>query len=236
MKTKLALLATSALAALAIATPANAAGGGWYLSLTGGANWLDDNAFANQMTVIEPDTLTIDSESDTGYVIAGAVGWSLAYLAPGLKIEAEVGYRQNQVDGIWTSDQDTAGAPVADLGTLDYDQSTLSVLANVWYEFDIGGVKPYIGGGLGWADVEVDGAYLGGAGAVRVFNFSDDGFAWQAGAGVNFQVAPNMQLGVGYRYMEGPEVTVLAPLAANLATGDLESANHSAVVTLTFGM
>jgi hypothetical protein len=37
MKTKLALLATTALAALAIATPANAAGSGWYVSVTGGA-------------------------------------------------------------------------------------------------------------------------------------------------------------------------------------------------------
>jgi opacity protein-like surface antigen len=153
-------------------------------------------------------------------------------MVPGLKVEAEVAYRQNKVDGLWTTINDTAGT--TDSGTLDYDHSTLSVMANVWYEFDLAGVKPYLGGGIGWADVEVDGAYIGTVGGP--LNFSDDGFAWQAGAGVNFQVAPNIQLGVGYRYMEGPEVTILPPLAGNTVTGDLENDNHSGVVTLTFGL
>ena len=50
MRTKLALLATTTLAALAIATPAEAAGSGWYVSLTGGANWLNDNDFVSYTT------------------------------------------------------------------------------------------------------------------------------------------------------------------------------------------
>ena len=232
MKTKLALLATTALAALAIATPANAAGSGWYVSLTGGANWLNDNDF---VTASAPDTFLFNSESETGYVIAGAVGYSLANVAPGLRVEAEVAYRQNQVDGIWASDNVITDPTGTDSGVLDFDHSTLSVLANVWYDFDMGGVRPYVGGGIGWADTDVDGTFLGGS--VPAFNVGDNGFAWQLGAGVNFQVAPNVQLGVGYRYFAGPETTISAPEPANnVLTGDLDSDNHSAVATLTFGM
>jgi outer membrane immunogenic protein len=234
MRTKLALLATTTLAALAIATPAQAAGS-WYLSLTGGANWLNDNSFTGTTTV-DPDSFTFASESDTGYVIAGAVGLSLGQMMQGLRIEAEVGYRQNQVDGVWASDEDVGAAPIPDFGTADYDHTTLSVMANVWYDFSAGSFKPYIGGGLGWVDVEVDGTYTAAVLADTPFSFSDSGFAWQLGGGVNFQVAPSVQLGVGYRYMAGPEVTVLAPDPNNLATGEVDSQNHSAVVSLTFGM
>lgn len=234
MRTKLALLATTALAAMAIATPAEAAGSGWYLSLTGGGNWLNDNSFATTGPVAGPaqDTFFLDTESDTGYVIAGAVGLSLGNIVQGLRLEAEVAYRQNQVDGLWSSD--TLVAVGFSSGTVDYDHTSLSVLANVWYDFDVMGFKPYVGGGLGWADVEADGAYAGDV--VRSFSYSADGFAWQLGAGVNFQVAPNMQLGVGYRYFSAEDVVIGAPDTTNNSlTGTLDDDSHSAVVTLTFG-
>jgi outer membrane autotransporter protein len=226
MKTKTVLLATTALALLTLAAPANAAGP-WYVSLTGGANWQDDDGF---IATNGPDTLTFASNSDTGYVIAGAVGYSLTSVAPGLRVEAEVSYRDNSNDGVWTT---TTGV-ASDSGLLDFDHSAIAVLANVWYDFDVGGVKPYVGGGLGWADVEVDGTYIGGT--IPAIDFSDNGFAWQAGAGINFAISPNMQLGVGYRYFSGPEVNILAPFATNSATSELDYDNHAAVLTLTFGM
>lgn len=237
MKTKLALLATSAIAALAIATPADAAGSSWYLSLSGGGNWINDNDFTTTGVAVGTlqDTFLFNSESETGYVIGGAVGLSLNSVMQGLRVEAEVAYRQNQVDGIWASDTVVTDPTGNDSGVLDFDHSTLAVMANVWYDFDVGGVKPYIGGGIGWAETDVDGTFIGGT--VPAFNVGDNGFAWQAGAGVNFQVAPSVQLGVGYRYFAGPETAIGAPdPAANSLTSDLDSDNHSAVVTLTFGM
>jgi opacity protein-like surface antigen len=108
-------------------------------------------------------------------------------------------------------------------------------MANVWYDFDVGGFRPYVGGGIGWADVEVDGAYI--TSPSPVIDSSDDGFAWQLGGGINFQVSPNVQLGFGYRYFSGPEVTILAPdLPANTLTPELDYENHTAMATLTFGM
>lgn len=230
MQKRTALLATTAFAALAFAAPAHAAGT-WYLSVTGGANWLEDDNFFSSIPAVT-DTLTVASDGDAGWLVAGAVGYSLAQVTPGLRAEVEVAYRDNQVDGVFSSSDGGA----ATTGTLDYDHSALSVMANVWYDFDVGGIRPYIGGGLGWADVEADGTYLTALLVATPFSVSDSGFAWQAGAGVNFQVAPSMQLGVGYRYFSGPEVRLLPPIATNTASGELDYDNHAATVTLTFGM
>lgn len=226
MKTKLTLLASTTLALLAASAPAQA-GSGWYFSLTGGANWQADQSFS--ASTVATDTLTFSPDSDAGWIIGGAVGLSLSNMVQGLRVEAEVAYRQNQVDGVWAS-----SAAVSDAGTLDYEHSTLSVLANVWYDFSLGDVSPYIGGGLGWADSDLDGRFVGGG--LPTISHSDSGFAWQLGAGVNFDVSSNVKLGLGYRYLVAPDVRIGAPLAINGATGDVESENHAAVATLTFGM
>jgi outer membrane autotransporter protein len=228
MKTKLTLLASTAIAVLALSAPAQAAGNGWYVNLSGGANWLSDEGFS--ASTVGSDTLTFAPDSDTGWMISGAVGLSLHNMVQGLRVEAEVAYRDNQVDGVWAS----STAPGTDAGLLDYEHSTLSVMANVWYDFALGNVRPYIGGGVGWAETELEGAFLGGT--TPAINHSDDGFAWQLGAGVNFDISPNVQLGLGYRYFEGPEVNLGAPFAPNGASGDVENQNHSAVVSLTYGM
>lgn len=231
MKTKLTLLASTTLVALAIAAPAQAAGSGWYVNLSGGANWLSDDGFT---ATNGNDTLTFSPDSDTGFIVSGAIGYSLNNVLQGLRVEVEAGYRENQVDGLWTADRNNGAGTGTSSGALDYEHSTFSVLANAWYDFNVAGVTPYIGGGIGWADTDLDGTYTGGN--IPVLSFSDDGFAWQAGAGINFDISPNMKLGVGYRYFEGPEVTVLAPHALNTASGEVESQNHSALLSLTIGM
>lgn len=231
MKTKLTLLATTAAVALALTAPAQAAGN-FYVGVFGGANWVKDHSFSVATTpTVSADTLTWATDGDTGFIVGGAVGMSLNQLMGGLRAEVEVAYRENQVDGLWTSN---TTAPPGTSGTLDIDHSTFSVLANLWYDFDVGGISPYVGGGIGWADTEIEGNYLGGA--TGPFSFSDSGFAWQLGAGINFDVSPNIKLGVGYRYFEGPDVTVGSINTLNSATSDVDSENHSALVSLTFGM
>jgi len=239
MQTRLALLATTTLAALAIAAPAEAAGG-WYATVTGGANWVDDNnTFLNPVALT---TLTWLTEADTGFVIAGAVGMNFGHMMSGLRGEVELSWRQNNVDGLYSSN--ILGPTPFQSGTIDYDHETFAVLANIWWDIPVGGFSPYIGGGIGWADTSIDGAYTctgGGAcpvPAVVPFDFSDDGFAWQLGAGINFQISPNVKLGVGYRFFQGPEVVALAPNPppTNPSAHDLDNDNHAAVVTLTFGM
>ena len=226
MRTKTILLASGAVAALSLAAPAHAAGN-FYVTAFGGANWLNDEAFVAFTT--PSTTFAFAGDADTGFIVGGAVGMSLNQMFAGLRGEVEVAYRQQDVDGAWLSA--TTGGTTS--GALNYDQSTFSIMANLWYDFAVGGVRPYVGGGIGWARTEVDGNF----GPTLPFDLDDSGFAWQLGAGVNFDISPNMMLGVGYRYFDGPEVTIGAPFPlTNPLTGDLESENHSAIVSLTFTM
>jgi OmpA-OmpF porin, OOP family len=230
MHTKLSLLATTAIAAVAIASPAEA--GGLYLSIFGGANWADDASFTEATTpTANADTLTWDVGSETGFIVGGAVGLNLDQVVKGFRFEVEAAYRQESGDGIVTTN---TGTPTAvSTGLIDFERSTFSVLANIWYEFDLAGTNPYFGGGAGWADTEIEGSY---AGAVSgPFKFTDDGFAWQVGAGINFDISSNVVLGLDYRYFVGPEITIAAP-TGNLTRADLDSGNHSATVSLKFGM
>jgi opacity protein-like surface antigen len=204
----------------------------FYVSVIGGANWVDDDAFL--VTGAAPtSTLAWAPSADTGFIVGGAIGASLGQYMKGLRVEAEVAYRQNEVGGLWTS---STGA-----GNLDYDHSSLSVMANVWYDIPLGGgFSPYVGGGIGWADAEADGRYnvttLGVTTTTVPFSFSDDGFAWQLGIGLNYQAAPNIQVGIGYRYFEGPEIPVTPAFALNTALGELDNQNHSAILHVTFGL
>jgi opacity protein-like surface antigen len=66
--------------------------------------------------------------------------------------------------------------------------------------FQVAGLKPYVGGGIGWADVEVDGVYQG---KTVGASFSESGFAWQLGGGLHLPIDEKLTLGIGYRYFSG---------------------------------
>jgi opacity protein-like surface antigen len=234
MKTKAILLASSAVAALSLTAPAQAAGN-WYVSVFGGANWSDDHRIAAATsTSASADTLSWVADSDTGFIVGGAVGYGLTQLAPGLRVEVEAAYRENQVDGLWQTNVTTP--TVVSTGNMGYDFSTFSVMANLWYDFPIAGVTPYVGGGIGWARTDADVDFIGGT-TVSI-DYDDSGFAWQLGAGIDFDVSPNMKLGVGYRYFQGPDVTIPGTFGGggSVAAGDLDSEHHSAIVNLRVAM
>jgi len=235
MRTKATLLATAGFAAFTLAAPADAAGN-FYASVFGGANWLQDSSFVATATGATTVTAAFASDADTGFIVGGAVGMSLNQFMQGLRVEAEVAYRQQNVGGVFATTTTTGIFGTVATGTLDYDHSTLSVMANAWYDFNVAGVSPYVGGGIGWARTELDGTYsfVLPIPAVAPLSFDESGFAWQIGAGVNFDIAPNMKLGVGYRYFEGPDVTVSDSLTG-LASSDVEDQNHTVLVNLTIG-
>ncbi|MGI9373556.1 MAG: outer membrane protein [Hyphomicrobiales bacterium] len=71
-----------------------------------------------------------------------------------------------------------------------------SGLGNLWLEpFELGGaIKPYLGGGLGFARNKLIDAGLPNTWKTR--------FAWQAGAGVSVKVHELLTLDLGYRYRD----------------------------------
>ena len=232
MRMKRILLASSALAMLTGAQQAQAASD-LYISVLGGANFEQD-----QSRVFSESSFSIDP--DTGFVIGGVIGTRLTNWAKGLRVELEAAYRRNDMNGAWTTSTGDTG------GYLDGNLSTFSIMANAWYDIDIGNkIVPYIGGGVGWARTHADVA------RVETFTFSDpttvdfinsvdrqnSGFAWQLGLGFNYEVAPDVNVGLGYRYFVGPK---FGDSSGGLVTFDsrsrVDNENHAVQVNLTIGI
>jgi opacity protein-like surface antigen len=222
MKFKAILAATTACALIAVAPSAKA--GDLYVSVFGGLNMVVDSSGATD----NPDG-GWSSDADTGFVIGGTIGTSLDRWAQGLRVELETSYRRNDLGGSYVEVPDPTET---ETGILDGNLSTFAVMANVWYEFDIGSkMRPYIGGGAGWARMSGDVA------AVETtpntgsdFGTSNEasGFAWQLGVGGLYEVSPGVDVGIGYRYFNGPAF-------AEIWEGDvgkIENENHAVQVEL----
>lgn len=239
MRLKRVLLASSALALLAGASQAQA--DGLYISVLGGANFTEDSS-ASLFATDGPTDSTLNSwasDADTGFFIGGAVGTHLDKWAKGLKVELEASYRRNDVGGVWNvSDFDTGVFDFASGGTIAANLSTFAVMANVWYEHDMGWkVRPYVGGGVGWARTKTDGVLLTTTGDTEdAWSQENDGFAWQLGVGFNYEAAPGVDVGLGYRYFRGPDINT--PFTMDLFFSDaatfgrIENDNHSVMVNL----
>jgi len=231
------LLASVAVAAATLAAAPSASAGNWYVNVAGGGNWLGDNSFADSITTVSATT-TLDFANDPniGFVLSAAVGMHLNNVLPGLRVEGELAYRENDVDAQWVSSITTVSdfaAAATDNGVAQYQHNAFSIMANVWYDFQVAGLKPYIGGGIGWADVEADGVYQG---KYASDSFSESGFAWQVGGGLHLPIDEKLTLGIGYRYFSGPDITIPAPGETNPLAGSVDTETHSVTLGLTVGL
>ncbi len=151
------------------------AGQGFYLGLNAGATFTNDGDFSN-------GTNSGEVGMDTTANFAGAIGYQGH---PNVRGEIEVSYRQADIEDITVN-----GTTAAVSGDLD----TLTVLANVYYDFTTGGpFRPYISSGLGVArhDIQIDGAT----------DDDDTVFAYQAGLGASYDISPMTALTLGYRFL-----------------------------------
>lgn len=221
MKLKTLLAATTACALVAAAPSANA--GDLYVSVFGGLNMLADDSGPAWSNDIEDSSWS--SDADTGFVLGGTVGTTLDRWAEGLRVEMEVSYRRNDLGGNWVSTNSD--------GAIDGNLSTFAILANAWYEFDIGSkMRPYVGGGVGWGRMHADMVALTSDGSDTVTSASDiteSGFAWQLGLGGRYEVSPGVDVGIGYRYFRGPD---FHDFFGGDYDGNLENENHSVSVEL----
>lgn len=181
--TAVALVAVSAAPALA-ANPA-----GWYVSGQAGANWQEDSSNTGAMT--------FHSETDPGFSLLGSVG---RYLGNGFRVEGEVGYRQADLSKMSIrNDGGVGGLDGVTTNNVSGNSNIVSFMGNGFYDFTLPNTKltPYIGGGIGFADVTADGWH---ANNVRLIDDSDVVFAYQAGAGVSYPLTPVTDAFLDYRY------------------------------------
>jgi opacity protein-like surface antigen len=166
----------------------------WYASIYGGANW---------NSVI--DVPFVDSQD--GHVIGGTVGRKVASI-PGLRVEADISYRTNDVEI---------------LAFLTAKHETTGVMANLVYDIGGGPVRPYVLVGGGYAHTEATFE------SISLLKLESGDIAYQLGGGVQFEVVTGARIGVGYRFFQGPEVEVLG---LELSDGE----NHSAIGSLSFDL
>ena len=141
-----------------------------------------------------------DWEFDAGFVASGAVGYQFGPM----RADAEFSYLT--ANFAFTADGSAAK---------DDNLTALLLLANFWYDVEIGGiVAPYAGIGAGGANLL---AKLTDD-QNTLFDGSGWGFAFQAGAGVLLKLVPGISFDLGYRFSGS-----LATEIFHLANADLSS-------------
>ncbi|MEH6727861.1 MAG: outer membrane beta-barrel protein [Hyphomicrobiales bacterium] len=149
---------------------------GHYATLFGGAA-------LHEGTGTPYDADTYEMNFDTGFTIGAALGTQISDTMRG---ELELSYIRSGICGAREypleakCDEDWSGV-----------LQTVNLLANVWKDFDVGMVSPYVGGGLGLALVLPD-----------IDEWADPrvAMAAQIGGGVRYAIKDDLTLDLGYRF------------------------------------
>lgn len=99
----------------------------------------------------------------------------------------------------------TGPSTITGTATTDGDITAFSLMANVWYDYQLGEgpVSLILGGGLGAAKLDFDYSARISVSSITTSTrgTADDWvFAWQAGAGLGFDLGNGMMLSAQYRY------------------------------------
>ena len=186
----------AAVATSAISAPASARDHNWYMGIEGGLLWAKDLDFDATSNFEGPLTLIDYFQVDlkTGVDIDVIGGYDFGFI----RTEVEFGYKTADVDKVGGIGF-TKGSPIDGDGSV----RVKSVMANALIDFgNEDGFSVYGGGGLGLAQVKLTDAST----SVRSFSAKDSGLAWQLIAGVRYAVWDNVQIGLKYRYFQGPRI------------------------------
>jgi len=184
------------LAALALATPANAEERDWYAAAGGTVTVQGTSAGTIANAPMPGLTILVDERYEPGGGGFLAFGRRLGRF----RVEGEVGYTRE------TADRQTFTAPPAGEVFGDIRTQTLRGMVNGFVDFKLAGLEPYLGAGVGYAttDLRVIGprAIFPTEQPRRLIDDSDGGFAYQAVAGVAVPVNERLRLTLGYRWFD----------------------------------
>ena len=229
------LIIGMAMASSALATPAMARDGQWYIEGDGGVMLVEDQN-------IDVGTFADNAKAnyDTGYDFGGIVGHDFG----AFRLEAEASYRAAKVDDISAGSQglqiDPIGQPGGRNGRLTSltapalgEANALSFMVNGLFDFGSDdGLQGFAGGGVGVARVDMDANFdTRGPGA---YSDSDTGFAWQLIAGIRAPLSDSWDVGLKYRYFNVPNVNLTDTLGRALNT-DFNSHSLLGSITYNFG-
>jgi len=170
----------------------------FYGVLRGGVTFPDDTDFQVLGLGVE------NGYDDAGYFVSGALGTSLTGVlgVAGFRGELEIGGIGNDID----SHNVQGLGQFTDVNAFG-ETNAIFGLASIYYDFATGtGFTPFIGAGGGFANVEFDGHGVTPTGIV--LDDEDTGYAYHVTAGLGINVAHNLDLEVGYRYLGITELSL----------------------------
>lgn len=193
---------------------------GFYIGVSGGY------VIPQTMTISDPDSgaYLMDAKLKNGYLAGVTAGWLTPFTNRILAMELEYNY-------IFGTDFDNG--KIVDFGagpaTLDGTNKIHALLANFKARYPQGRFHPYAGFGVGYAYVQVGditATSAEGYGTMRTLGASGGAFCWQLLAGLDFDITPNLGVGIGYKYFvtkptigsEGDEIYSEADYKASIVT------------------
>ncbi len=157
-----------------------------------------------------------DTEEDSGYVIQGALGYKFGMP----RVEIELSYQKNDYDKI-TSNGTTVGA--------GGDISALNLMLNGYVDIASQSIlTPFVFAGLGMSNVEADLTDTTGT----IINDDDTVFAYQVGAGVGLDIAPQFMIDLRYAYFATSDPDLSNP--AGTTNYETEFASHNITLGLRY--
>jgi opacity protein-like surface antigen len=248
MQTRKALMLSTAAIALTMTAP-SAHAASTYVSLFGGGSILNNPglkgvARTHSTTYQFQSTTSVDTKFKTGYVLGGnwGVDWGT------FRTELELAFHQNKSNSTahvvtqYMLGYVTAGGYPYTMASMDAQvpaSLTLhaySLMANAWYDFhdlDLpGGLTPYIGGGIGGAQVQMSGRLN----SIKLYEKNQFVFAWQVGAGASVPLTDSLKLFVDYRYFaaDGAKLRIEPGFHGSIVRADFDG--HNVLVGLRLSL
>jgi len=252
MQTRKTLMISAAAVALTMAAPSAQAASA-YVSLFGGASFLQKPGLSGTSKThtttyyFFKSSQSVDTSFKTGFVIGGNFGvdWGT------FRTELELAMRGNKSSKTAHLKQTYQSA--VHIGTAVYtnyngfNTSTdknvaaklnlysYSLMANAWYDFhDIlpHGITPYIGGGVGLAEIQLSGSLNG----AKINEKNDTVFAWQLGAGVSAPLTKSLTMFLDYRYFDADSAALKIEPGYHGGNITADFRDHSVLVGLRINL
>lgn len=226
-----------ALATTALAGPALAKDGSWYLGIEGGALLVEDNNFDLRSANGTVSNNYIKNNYEIGYDADAIVGYDFGPV----RAEFEVGYKDANLDAVQLSGVGPAirgfSGQIVQQASGNYEAAdgnarVLSFMVNALLDFggEDGSMAGYVGAGGGVARVKFSENQLRKFGA-DFLNDSDTGFAYQFIAGVRKPLSERVDFGLKYRFFTAPKIDVFT---VNGLEADTRLRSHSLMASLIF--
>ena len=172
-----------------------------------------------------PEDMEVDSAFVGNYNIdlenGGILGVKFGFIPPQARFLA----LEVELNGMW-NDYDRQVVITAPFrGEEQGDVTLANFMFNAKFRYPEGRLHPYVGFGIGWSSVTLDGKEYADGILVADYDDDDTSFAWQFLAGLTFEIAPSIELDLGYRYFwTEPQFDV----------ADVEIKSHIATIGLNF--